>query len=227
MASGQRVVPSRVSASLLFGLGSVLAMSLSIGVAPGINVSARNIPVTLAGVIGAPVAACITVAMTVTYRIWQGGDGVLVGVLGAITAGLIGVASGILRTIFQTVHVALYLAGTGIIVVTVGMLLLAMLGNASLSLAMELALPLYLVVPAGMAVVGLALLSEDNRLELQFKLREQTALFEAIFNSMSDGVTVANDKGEIILVNPASLASAGVPPTDAPSDEWASRFGVF
>ena len=69
--------------------------------------------------------------------------------------------------------------------------------------------------------------SEDDRLAIQSRLADQTDLLQAVFASMSDGVSVANRQGQIIMVNPASTAMTGVTPTDRPDDEWAQRYGIY
>jgi PAS domain S-box-containing protein len=58
--------------------------------------------------------------------------------------------------------------------------------------------------------MGLALCSVDGRLALENRLREQTQLLQTVFNSMSDGVIVANQGGEIVLANPVSTALAEI-----------------
>jgi PAS domain S-box-containing protein len=222
-----RPIASQLSLGVLFGVGSILAMSLSVDVAPGVSLSARSIPVALAGMVVGPIAATVSVVITVIYRVWLGGDGALAGSLSAIATALLGIAAAMLGRRLKIGNSPLLLAGTGIASVTFGTILFAAFGHANGGVLFEWLTPLYLVVPAGMAAVGLALQNEDNRLALKSRLREQTSLFEAIFNSMSDGVTVANEKGEIVLANPASFALAGVAPTDLPKDKWASRFGVY
>jgi PAS domain S-box-containing protein len=218
---------SQLSLGLLFGLGSLLAMSLSIDVTPDIQVSTRSIPIALAGIIAGPLSAGVTVAMAVAYRLWEGGNNALVGTLGIVATGAIGVLASRVATRFKIGRLALVLAVAGLASLTVGFLLFITLGHTSIATAIKLVLPLYLVVPPGMMIVGLALKKEDERLALQAKLRAQTSLFEAIFNSMSDGVTVANEKGEIVMVNPASVAMAGVQPTNISSSASAVQLGVF
>ena len=60
------------------------------------------------------------------------------------------------------------------------------------------------------AILGVALQREDERLALQRRLDEQTDLFKTIFGAMSDGVAVANAKGELVLRNPKAVELAGV-----------------
>jgi len=55
----------------------------------------------------------------------------------------------------------LLLAGTGIASVTFGTILFAAFGHANGGVLFEWLTPLYLVVPAGMVAVGLALQNED------------------------------------------------------------------
>src|SRR5689334_16617171 len=69
------VVPSRLyplAIGVLFGLGALLAMALRIEVMPGVYVDGRNIMTSLVVVFGGPVAAVITLAITIVYRLWIG-----------------------------------------------------------------------------------------------------------------------------------------------------------
>jgi diguanylate cyclase (GGDEF)-like protein/PAS domain S-box-containing protein len=94
-------------------------------------------------------------------------------------------------------------------------------------IAHELVIPLYLVVPLGTTVLGFMLMREDARLALQATLARQTRLFETIFDSMSDGVTVADPEGRVILTNPMARRLTAVPAGSVIDAGQASRFGMF
>ncbi len=58
-------------------------------------------------------------------------------------------------------------------------------------------------------------------------LREHDELMETTFNSISDGLVVANEKGEFLYVNPAAEQITGMGVTDTPPEEWARRYGSY
>ena len=50
---------------------------------------------------------------------------------------------------------------------------------------------------------------------------------DTAFKSISDGIVVANAKGEFLYVNPAAEQIVGMGATDGPQEEWADRYGTF
>ena len=59
------------------------------------------------------------------------------------------------------------------------------------------------------------------------ELRNQVQLTETVFNSISDGVVVADEAGNFLLVNPSAEQIVGMGPTDTPSDQWSETYGTF
>lgn len=211
-----------------FGAGALVAMSNNIVLAPGVSVDGRSVLTGLVGVFGGPIATFVTVASIICYRLWLGTGGALATVFSTVCAGLLGLAFAELhrRKRFTFGMPPLLVLGTA--VVSLGFVWFMLLNpHATVELALQLALPVYLVIPLATALLGIVLHREDQRLALQTRLHEQTQLFEAVFNSMSEGVTVVDAKGEIIMVNPMSVVLAGVEVNDVPPEEWSDTFGVF
>ena len=218
----------QIAIGIAFAMGALLAMSNNIVPAPGVAADGRSVMTGLVGVFGGPIATVITVASVVLYRLWLGGSGVSASIIGAVCAGLLGLGFVWLRGRLKFKFGMLPLLALGIAVVTQGFIWFLLLNpNASLEVALKVVAPVYVVVPLGIALLGLVLIREDLRLTLQARLHEQTQLFEAIFNSMSEGVTVADAKGNIIMANSMSAMLSGAAPTDVPSEEWSRKFGVF
>ncbi len=61
----------------------------------------------------------------------------------------------------------------------------------------------------------------------QEALEKQTRILQSILDSMSDGVIVADDAGQFMLVNPAARGMLRLEPGDAPTDGWAERHGLM
>ncbi len=86
-----------IAMGLLFGCGAVLALALRIEIMPGVFVDGRNIMNSLVVVFCGPVAATISVLVTVFYRLWVGGAGALSGTAAAIAAALVAFGFSALR----------------------------------------------------------------------------------------------------------------------------------
>ena len=59
------------------------------------------------------------------------------------------------------------------------------------------------------------------------ELRSQTHAMETVFNSISDGVVVADENGEFTIFNPSAERIVGIGMTDSGPDRWSDRYGIF
>ena len=220
-----------IAVGLLFGLGAVAAILTSIDLGTGLLLDGRTILVALAPLFGGWIAALLADLMAIGFRIWVGGP-LHAPWLDMVTASLLGIAfwqvqrrrggrAGILQ--IWLLGIAISAANLSLILLRGHELSAVYTGN----LFETLAGPLLIINPIAMAILGVALQREDDRLALQRRLDEQTDLFKAIFSAMSDGVTVANAKGELVLRNPKAVELAGVTPESLASDGWASTFGTY
>ena len=50
---------------------------------------------------------------------------------------------------------------------------------------------------------------------------------ESIFNSISDGVVVADANGAFTIFNPSAEKIVGIGPTETGPDEWSDNYGLF
>ena len=71
-----------------------------------------------------------------------------------------------------------------------------------------------------------------KRTEMRLKesvnqLERQTQLLESVFNSMSDGVVVADEHNIFTMINPTAERFIGGMPTDLPSKKWSAEYGMF
>jgi diguanylate cyclase (GGDEF)-like protein/PAS domain S-box-containing protein len=201
-----------LAVGVVFGVGAVLAMALRIEVMPGVYVDGRNIMTSLVVVFGGPLAAGVTLAITVLYRIFAvGGGGAFAGSIAAVASVALGFAFCALQRRYGFRVNVWSLLALGLAVVLVGALLFALFNPAeSGQSVMALLVPLLLVSPLGTVILGLALQNENEHVRLQAELREQAALFQTIFRSIGDAVVVANAKGEIVLSNPAAQQLTGI-----------------
>ena len=71
-----------------------------------------------------------------------------------------------------------------------------------------------------------------RRAEIELKkivsqLEDQGNLMESIFNSISDGVVVADENGAFTIFNPSAEKIIGMGATDTPPDHWSDDYGLF
>ena len=58
-------------------------------------------------------------------------------------------------------------------------------------------------------------------------LEKQTHLMETVFNSISDGVVVADAEGKFTIFNPGAERIVGVGMLEVTPDQWTDRYGIF
>lgn len=72
------------------------------------------------------------------------------------------------------------------------------------------------------------LLTINRKLEAEVAERQDTeAYLQAVFESVGDGLIVADDKYRIVLFNKAAESICGTGKTDAPPDEWPAVYGIY
>ena len=69
--------------------------------------------------------------------------------------------------------------------------------------------------------------TEDRLNQTLEKLRNQNELLETTFNSIREGIVVANEAGEFLYVNPGAEKIVGMGATDTPQDQWSEKYGSF
>ena len=69
--------------------------------------------------------------------------------------------------------------------------------------------------------------AEDKLKQTANTLRNQTQIMQSIFDSIGDGVVVANESGEFMLFNPNAERIIGMSETDTSPDQWSERYGIF
>jgi diguanylate cyclase (GGDEF)-like protein/PAS domain S-box-containing protein len=213
---------------LVFGAGTVLAMSLTIQLAPGVILDGRSVLTGSIAFFAGPLGSVLALLIAGIYRYSIGGAGSLGGVLGVAAAGLIGQAFlfAVRRRVWRQGPLLFFALGLSVVSGNMVVYFLLHLHNA-MPLPDGLFVALFAAIPVGTMILAVMLRREDARLLLQQQLAEQTALFETIFQSMSDGVTVADARGDIILANAMSMKLSGVQPGELSRKEWVKRFNVF
>lgn len=92
MSRTMRSHPSQgLAVGFTFGLGAISTMADPIVMQEGVFLDARGVILTLAGPFGGVVAAVISAASAIAYRVWLGGAGAPIGCVTIIVATLVGV----------------------------------------------------------------------------------------------------------------------------------------
>ena len=188
-------------AGLWFGGACIVGMLLPIAVQEGLIFDARTVVLSMAALFGGPLVAGIAGMIAAAYRVWLGGPGVWVGlvnILLPITLGLV----------YRHFHRRDQLAVGFWQLLVFGLLLHAGV-VASLFLlpaptveptVRQIALPLLLVLPSAVVVLGLLLSDMLNRAQVERAMHLSEARLRAITQAIPDLLLVIDEDGRYLEV---------------------------
>jgi len=180
---------------ILMGSASVIGMIHPFIVSPGLIFDGRSVMISLAGLFFGPIASAIAGLMALTFRINQGGTGMIMGTLVIITSATIGTMLYIRnkRRNIQVTSSLLFFMG---VIVHVAMILLmfTLPEGSGLSTIKLMGLPILLSYPIATVIIGRILLEADNRRRLMDALQESQA------NLTSSNQKLSTSMGELIAV---------------------------
>ena len=202
----------QVFSGILFGTICVVGMLTPVVLMPGVIFDARSVVLSMAGLFGGPLVACIAAAMAATGRLWLGGAGAEVGlmVIALCTAlGLVyreGRARG--RLGVEPVTLALF----GLLVHTAVLAVFQLLPTEVVQRVNQtLALPFLLTFTPATVALGLLLHDVEERLATERALHGTAARLRAIAQAIPDVLLVLDAQGryvEVLSPDDAPLAAS-------------------
>ncbi|MHB1137059.1 MAG: PAS domain S-box protein [Coriobacteriia bacterium] len=198
---------TQVIFGVLFGLLAVVSMlSPAIAVA-GILVDSRSVAVMIAGLFGGPLAVCVTAAIAGIARVVLGGSGMLSGIAGFIVVALM---ASIYRRLRPRHPYLFSLPAIALFSVAVHAMVLAIIvfasGRPDLSLATDIALPMLLLIPAGVVLVAWFMLDYEQQDEAERLLSGRESRFRMLFEGVrAPMLLIEPDSGRIVDANPAAV----------------------
>ena len=206
-----RPVVGQVFSGLIFGTVCVVGMLVPVVLAPGVIFDARSVVLSMAGLFGGPLVACIAASMAAAGRLYLGGAGAVVGLLVIVLCTALGLvyregrARG--RLGVEPVTLALF----GLLVHTAVLALFQLLPAAVAQRINEtLALPFLLTFTPATMVLGLLLRDVEQRLSTEHAFTGTTARLRAISQAIPDVLLVLDAEGryvEVLSADEAPLAA--------------------
>jgi two-component system sensor histidine kinase/response regulator len=194
----------------------VSAIGLAVMLTPwrfseGVIFDTRSILLSMTGLFFGLIPTTIATLMTAALRLYQGGDGTLMGVSVILTsAGLGLIWRYILRSKKKTP--AWYeLYGFGVIV-HLAMLLwtFTLPRDITFEVLGKIWLPVMLIYPIGTVLLGLLLTRRNQRIMWQQSLREERDLFALISETSPVGIVMVNASGQIEYANARAEETLGL-----------------
>lgn len=199
---------SRVGPGIALGLVAVMTMLMAVEVQPGIRFDLRHALIATSGLLFGPLSALITGAITAALRIYQGGGGMLAGIIGiAVSAGIGSAASLVLKgrlpSNVQCIKVAM--------VVSLGVVVSAMAIPAEARAVMfpQMWLPLITLTFTSSLFAAFFLSAECARRQ-EFRT---LALYREMVDALPDCLNAKDLDGRFLIANKATaqLMKAGDP----------------
>ncbi|MBI5670275.1 MAG: PAS domain S-box protein [Chloroflexi bacterium] len=179
---------SHLLEGLTFGLFGVLAVMTAIEVYPGFFLDARAIVVVVTGAFSGPVAALLASGMIALYRMMLGGGGVLSGVVAVMGAAALGTAVYYYRQRYGNRNErAVFLIVGGIAAINALVWPWAIGGSVGRQFAYKAALPMLVLVPAGIYFLRLLLSYRLRQLQMEQALRDSEERYRTVIAAMSEG----------------------------------------
>ncbi|WP_217474142.1 EAL domain-containing protein [Stutzerimonas stutzeri] len=204
----KRQLPEQLIAGLWFGGACITGMLMPIAVQSGIIFDARTVVLSMAALFGGPLVAGIAGLLAGAYRVWLGGSGVWVGLINVLLP--IGLGLGY-RYFYRRERIAVgfwQLLAFGLLlhagVVASLLLLPAPFVEPTLE---QIAIPMLLVLPTAVVLLGLLLADMLNREQIERAMHLNEARLRAITQAIPDVLLVIDEDGRYVevIANDAAL----------------------
>jgi PAS domain S-box-containing protein len=200
----------RITAGVFLGLTGIVLMILALDLLPGIVLDNRAILLGIAGFFFGIVPTVIAMTITVVFRIFLGGTGILVGIAVIVSSGVIGLLwkkiTGL--TIEKTRFKDFYLFG---LVLHANMILRMFINPAGTptSILVQTGVLAILVFPAATTAVGWILQQRLASWKAMDNLEKSERKFREYINNAPYGVFVMDMKGIVKDVNETASRFSG------------------
>lgn len=207
----EHAVVGQVFSGLIFGTICVVGMLMPVVLVPGVIFDARSVVLSMAGLFGGPLVACIAASMAAAGRLYQGGAGAAVVLLVIVLCTALGLVYREGRARGRLGVEPVTLAMFGLLVHTAVLALFQLLPAAVAQRINDtLALPYLVTFTPATMVLGLLLRDVEQRLSTEHAYTDTTARLRAISQAIPDVLLVLDAEGryvEVLSANEAPLAA--------------------
>ncbi|MEX2626409.1 MAG: ATP-binding protein [Ilumatobacteraceae bacterium] len=196
---------------VVLGLVGVAVMASSWELEDGVILDTRSVVLTIVGLFFGAVPVVLAMILTVAYRVAEGGIGAPTGVAVIIATGLVGLAA---RQLFGPDLRRLsgpQLAITGVVSHLVMLVMFVVVPfEGSTRLLVDIAVPVMVLYPGAVVLVGLVLLRRRRDVEVARQLAESESRYRSVFDNDHLAVMVIDPiDGRILEVNERAIEYYG------------------
>jgi PAS domain S-box-containing protein len=202
-------ITHKLLAGLLFGGISVAGMMNPLRLTHGIIFDGRSIIISIAGFLGGPVTAAITVLISGAYRIWLDHSGTVMGVSVILESAAIGVAYYYIRrknpALTKLVHLLCF--GIAVHICMIG-LMMTLPSSLRGDVFKQIALPIILIYPVATVIICRLFLDQEARIATEESLQKSEEQFRLMAENISEGLTIIGP-GNNIFINDRACEITG------------------
>ncbi|MFZ2957044.1 MAG: PAS domain S-box protein [Candidatus Ozemobacteraceae bacterium] len=196
-------LPGELLQGGLFGCAAILGMLRPVIVGPGLIFDGRSVMVSLCGLFFGFWATALASAMTILFRIWQGGAGMATGCLVIFTSALLGLLFRWRRFRSTKDLNSLDLFGFGLIVHVVMLAdMFTLPSETAIAVFNRIAIPVLLTYPPATILVGKVLSDQDRHGRFVEALRQSEEHYRRIVDTANEGIWIVDENFETTFVNP-------------------------
>ncbi|MDG6243519.1 MAG: ATP-binding protein [Methanolobus sp.] len=198
-------------AGIVVGLIGIALMLNPWGFAPGLFYDTRTILLSIVGLFFGFCPAVIGGLIVISYRIYLGGVGVIVGSMTTVSAVAIGLLWRQYNNRVQQLFGKFDLYALGILVHVVMLFCMLLLPwPYSLEVLKEISLPIMLIYPIGTVLLGSILKNQFTRKRTQESLKENEAKLQDFIDNVPVGMFRKTSDGKVTLANPEMARILGM-----------------
>ncbi|MBN1582143.1 MAG: PAS domain S-box protein, partial [Anaerolineae bacterium] len=187
---------------ILLGLIGVAVMLTPWRFSEGVIFDTRSILLSITGLFFGPVSTALAAAMTCVLRIFQGGDGTLMGVAVILTSAGLGLAWRYRLRAQKRTPRWFEFYGFGIVVHVAMLLWMLSLPRAiAFDVLHAISVPVMAIYPVGTVLLGLLLVRQRDRTQWEQQLRHERDLLARISETSPVGITTVDRNGRIVYAN--------------------------
>ncbi|MFZ3080728.1 MAG: PAS domain S-box protein [Bellilinea sp.] len=202
LRSSLKSIWEKILSGIAIGSLGVAVMFSTLPFSPGVVFDTRSILLSISGLFFGLIPASIAAAMTIVFRIWQGGAGTTMGVLVIITSTAIGLSWRYLRKKQEKESNWIELYIFGIIVHIVMFLDSLTLPEDVFPLVFRNVAPSVMIIyPIATVALGLLFSNQLTRKKLSFDLEKSEAKYRNIVETTEEGICTFDEKGDFYFIN--------------------------
>jgi PAS domain S-box-containing protein len=203
---GKGLFWSKALSGIIFGMVSIVGMMSAITLSEGVIFDGRSIILSVAGLFGGPVVALIAMLITGLFRLYLGGDGVIMGMLVIITSTALGTGHYLLRKKYAwATNTMAYLALGFLVHLAMFLYTVTLPGQIGLDILPQVFIPVMVIFPIGTLLLSLLFQNQEKQSELIDQLHQSEERFRQIFDKSTAIQMLLDSKtGQIIDINQAA-----------------------